>query len=348
MQQHGLRAGTLDCRITRSWTEAMTDSHLNNADYLADRHRLRRKLGFWRVAAFLAVVVAVVFGGWRLAGGGIPSSYSEHIARFDISGVIRGDRASLKVLDQIGKSKARAVILTINSPGGTVTGSEILYHEIRRLAGKKPVVAVVTDMAASGGYIAALGADRIFTRRNSIVGSIGVLYQIPNFAKLLESWGIDVVTVKSAPLKAAPNPVEPTSEKAREALKVLVVDSYDWFKKLVQERRKLGDDQLEKISDGRVFTGRLALGEKLIDEIGGQREAVAWLVREKKLPKSLKVRDWKKSSSITGVGGVRIASAVAEWAGLRSLARALRSSEETIELQSLDGLLAVWHGEFIR
>ena len=110
------------------------------------------------------------------------------------------------------------MLISIDSPGGTTTGAERLFEAIRRLSAKKPTVAVVGTLAASGGYIAALGADQIVAQGNSLVGSIGVLVEYPNFAKLLDTIGVKVEDVKSSPLKASPNGFEPTTPEARAAL----------------------------------------------------------------------------------------------------------------------------------
>ena len=205
-----------------------------NADHLIDRRRLRRKLTFWRISLFSLLAIGIAAGAYLLAG---PTGKSRsHIARISIEGVITGDRDTLKLIRDAGESKAaEAILLSIDSPGGTTTGAELLYDELRRASTKKPVVAVVGTMAASGGYIAALGTDRIFAHGNSLVGSIGVLFQFPNAAKLLDKIGVSVETVKSAPLKASPNGFEPTSPEARAALESLVMDSFAWFKDLVKD-----------------------------------------------------------------------------------------------------------------
>ena len=162
-----------------------------------------------------------------------------------------------------------------------------------RLKAKKPLVVVVEGLAASGGYIAAIAADHIVARQSSLVGSIGVLFQFPNFTELLKTVGVKVEEVKSSPLKAAPNGFEPTSPEARAALDALVKDSYAWFRGLVKERRGMDDALLEKVADGRVFTGRQAVELKLIDQLGDEKAAVAWLVAEKKIKSDLPVRDYK-------------------------------------------------------
>ena len=228
--------------------------------------------------------------------GGEAGRLTSHIARVQISGLITGDRGTLKLLKSIEDSNAAAVVVEVSSPGGTVTGSEHIYDALRRIAKKKPVVAVVDTMAASGGYIVALGADHIVADGNSLVGSIGVLFQFPNVSKLLDTIGVKVETIKSSPLKAAPNGLEPTSDAAKAAIDALVVDSFSWFKSLVKTRRNLNDSELAAVSDGRVFTGRQAKNLKLVDEFGGEREGVAWLESERGVVKGLPVREWKKDA----------------------------------------------------
>ena len=197
-------------------------------------------------------------------------------------------------------------------------------------------------MAASGAYIAALAADTIVARGNSLVGSIGVLFQYPNVSKLLNNWGVEVETIKSSPLKAAPNGLEPTSPEAREAVASLVADSFAWFKALVQERRKLDDAELAKVSDGRVFTARQGVPLKLVDLIGGQREAIDWLVANKGIAKDMPVREWKKKSSLERLGLVGGAAGLARVAGLESIAGFLEKSILLERSGELDGLLAIW------
>jgi protease IV len=310
------------------------------ADYIVDRRKLRRKLTFWRVVAFLVAAVAIIAAFSRFAGlGGVQNE--THIARLAIRGIITGDDATLKVIRQIADSKAAAVVLTVESPGGTTTGAELLYDELRRLAAKKPVVAVVGTMAASGAYIAALGADRIFVQGNSLVGSIGVLVEFPNFSGLLDKLGVKFEAVKSSPLKAVPNGMEPTSEAARAAMAALVADSFDWFKALVKDRRRLNDEELAQVDDGRVFTGRQGVPLKLVDAIGGEREAIAWLEKEKGVAKDLPVRDWKPSKTF-GLGLLGSAASIADGLGLANLASLLKQGELASQTRLLDGLVSVW------
>src|SRR6201991_1938047 len=221
-----------------------------DADTIVDRRRMRRKLTFWRVLAILVVIGAVVAVGAALRVPGtdvLTGQASGSIARVTITGLIRGDQERVEALERLGKSRARAVIVHINSPGGTTSGSEELHDSLMRLKDEKPTVVVVDGLAASGGYIAALGADHIVAGENSLDGAIGVIFQFPNFGDALKTLGIRMEEVKSSPLKAAPNGFEPTSPEARAAIEAIVMDSYAWFKSLVQNRRHLEGEQLDRV-----------------------------------------------------------------------------------------------------
>lgn len=317
-------------------------SNSSSADQLVDRRLLQRKLSFWRVAAFMFLIVLIGGLGLRLSGSVGPIASTPHIARLSIEGMITGDRGTLKLIDQIAKSRAKGVILSIDSPGGTTTGAEKLYDAIRRLAAKKPVVAVVGNMGASGAYIAALAADRIVAHGNSLVGSIGVLIQYPNIAKLLDTIGVKIDAVKSSPLKAEPSGYEATSPQVRQVLVSLVDDSYSWFKDLVKKRRHLSDAELAAVDDGRVFTGRQALKVKLIDQMGGQREAITWLEHEKGVPAGLPVRDWKGKTSLERLGLLGFSARIAEVFGFSGLASAFDRAAAYRETRLLDGLVSIW------
>ena len=233
----------------------------------------------------------------------------------------------------------------INSPGGTTAGSEQLYDALARLKAKKPLVVVVEGLAASGGYIGALASDHIIAQQSSLVGSIGVLFQFPNFTELMKTVGVKVEEVKSSPLKAAPNGFEPTSPEARAALDALVKDSYAWFRGLVKKRRGMDDALLEKVADGRVFTGRQAVELKLIDQLGDEKTAVAWLVAEKKIKSDLPVRDFKLSPRFGDMTFLRAAASITfDALGLSAIARQIEQAGVTgaVDQLALDGMLALW------
>jgi protease IV len=316
------------------------------ADTLVDRRLLRRKLTFWRVATVVVLVVLVLALGWRLgaAHNGGPLARNQ-IARIAIGGLITGDRRTLDALDALSRDSAvKAVILSIESPGGTTTGAERLYDALRKLAAAKPVVADVQGMAASGAYIAALGADHIVAQGNSLVGSIGVLIDIPNVSKLLGTIGVTMDEIKSTPLKAAPDGLTPTSPEATAAMQSVVADSYTWFKDLVKSRRNMTDAQLVAVDDGRIFTGRQGLTLKLVDQLGEENVAVAWLEQQKGVPPGLPIRDWRPR----GAGGFSLfgaASNLASALGLEPLATALHRAQELSDSGVLDGLTSIWQAE---
>ncbi len=315
---------------------------MTDADLLADRRRLRRKLSFWRIAAILVAIAALLgIGSFVVRDnvGGQP-----HIARIGIRGFIGSDPATIRLIERVGDNRSvQAVFLSIDSPGGSTTGAESLHQALTKLAAKKPTVAVIDGTAASGAYIAALGASHIVARETSLVGSIGVLFQYPNVEGLLRTLGVKVEEVKSSPLKAAPNGFEATSPEARAAIEALIADSYAWFRGLVQNGRKLSPSELDVVADGRVFTGRQALPLKLVDELGGEETAMAWLRAQGRIERDLPVRDWRPSRTGTGMSLWTSAAALADLAGMADMATALRRAGIGENAMRLDGLLAVWH-----
>jgi protease-4 len=318
-----------------------------DSDVIVDRRGIRRKLTFWRVAAVLVAIAAIItVGVVAIPGGRSTLATSGSIARVNIDGLIRSDNDRVEALERLEKSRAAAVVVHINSPGGTTAGSEQLYDALMRLKAKKPLVVVVEGLAASGGYIAAIAADHIIAQQSSLIGSIGVLFQYPNFSELMKTVGVKVEEVKSSPLKAAPNGFEPTSPEARAALDALVKDSYAWFRGLVKERRGMDDGLLEKVADGRVFTGRQAVDLKLIDQLGDEKTAVAWLVAQKGVKKDLPVRDFKLSPKFGDLTFLRTAASFTLDAfGLSAIARRVEQAgvAQAVDRLSLDGMLALWY-----
>jgi protease IV len=315
-------------------------------DVIVDRRRIRRKLTFWRVGAIAIAIVAIAVvaivtvpsARWMPASG-------SYIARIKVTGLIRGNDERSEALERLSRSSAKAVIVHLDSPGGTTAGSEQLYDSLRRLKEKKPLVVVVDGLAASGAYIAAMSADHIVALDTSLVGSIGVLFQYPNFTELLKIVGVNVESIKSSPLKAAPSGFEPTSPEARAAIAAIVSDSYAWFKGMVKDRRKLDDAELAKVSDGRVFTGRQAIALKLIDALGNEKTALAWLEKEKNVPASTPVRDVPLARRFGELSFLHVAAWTFEAAGLSAFAHRIEEwgAVQAIERLNLDGLLALWH-----
>src|SRR3954453_8800438 len=317
-----------------------------DSDVIVDRRRIRRKLTFWRLVAVVLALAAAVTAA-MLATPGQRGTFATpgSIARVHIDGLIRSDSDRVEALERLENSNSAAVVVHINSPGGTTAGSEQLYDALVRLKAKKPLVVVVEGLAASGGYITAIAADHIVAKQSSLVGSIGVLFQFPNFAELMKTVGVKVEEVKSSPLKAAPNGFEPTSPEARAALDALVKDSYAWFRGLVKERRGMDEALLEKVADGRVFTGRQAVELKLIDQLGDEKTAVAWLVANKNVKSNLPVRDFKLSPRFGDLKFLRTAASLALDAfGLSGVARQVEQAGlvQAVEHLGVDGMLALW------
>src|SRR5271169_3874398 len=317
-----------------------------DSDVIVDRRRIRRKLTFWRVAAALVAIAAIGTVGVIVTPGGRSAfTTSGSIARVNIEGLIRSDQERVEALERLERSRAAAVVVHINSPGGTTAGSEQLYDALLRLKAKKPLVVVVEGLAASGGYITAIAADHIIAQQTSLVGSIGVLFQFPNFTDLLKTVGVKVEEIKSSPLKASPNGFEPTSPEARAAIEAIVKDSYDWFRTMVKNRRKLDDAALDRVADGRVFTGHQGIELKLVDEIGNEKTAIDWLAKEKNIDPKLKVQDWQLRSRFSELPFLHVLVAAGlDAVGLPQVARRLLDlSNVQAAALNLDGLLALWH-----
>jgi protease IV len=316
-----------------------------DADVIVDRRRLRRKLTFWRIGATAIALLAlfgVVFAFLHEPGLPVRGNY---IARIKIEGLIRNNQDRVEALARLAKSDTKAVIVHIDSPGGTTAGSQQLYDSLRELEAKKPMVVVVDGLAASGAYIAALSGKHIVAEDTSLVGSIGVLFQYPNLTDILKTIGIKVETIKSSPLKAEPSGFEPTSPEARAAIESIVHDTYLWFKELVQRRRHMDDSQLVAVSDGRVFTGRQALPLKLVDELGNEKTGLAWLEKAEKVPASTPIRDYSLEPRFDEFSFLHLAIWGLDAIGLRNFSQNVQEwgADGAVGRLNLDGLLALWH-----
>ncbi len=318
-----------------------------DADLIVDRRRMRRKLTFWRVLAVVVIVLVIIGAAVQVSDRTGLAGAGAYIARVTIKGLIRDDQERAQQLDRLARSSTvRAVVVHVDSPGGTTAGSEELYDALMRLKDKKPLVIVVDGLAASGGYITALAGDHIVAKQTSLVGSIGVLFQYPNVVDLLDKIGVKVESIKSSPLKAAPSGYEPTSPEARAAIESIIKDSYAWFRGLVQDRRHLNDDELQAVADGRVFTGHQGIGLKLVDEIGDERAGIAWLASAKSVDSKLPVRDYQLHSRFGDLPFLHaMAVAALDAAGLSTFARRIDDwgGVQAVERLNLDGLLALWH-----
>ncbi len=259
-------------------------------DFYEERRRRWRRRSFWKGFLVALILGLVLYSGAILEA---VRGFTDQVARVEIDGIITEDVEFEAMLDEIAeRDNVRALVVRINSPGGTTAGSEALFGALRRVAEAKPVVAVLGEVAASGGYIAAMAADHIVARGNSLTGSIGVIMEYPDITGLLERFGIDVETFRSSELKAEPAPYRPITPEARRLSEALVEESYRWFRGLVAERRGLEGEALDRVANGAVFTGRIAREAGLVDTLGGEREAIAWLESREPGLEALPVRDW--------------------------------------------------------
>lgn len=312
------------------------------ADEIIDRQKIRRKLGFWRIVAIAAVGLVVLFAIMRAFDGtGSAGKSGDHIAHVSITGAISVNQDLLERLDEIADSdNAKALILTISSPGGTTAGGEALYDAVKRVAAKKPVVAQVDTLAASAGYMVATASQHIIARKTSIVGSIGVIFQYPKINGLLETVGIEVRSIKSSPLKAEPSFFGETPAGAEDMIKTMLLDTFAWFKDLVAEERGLSVAQINTLADGSVFTGRQALLNGLIDGLGGMEAAEKW-VRDQDIDAAIPIIEWRPPAVRPGL---LFSSLAQSWLAQR-LGISLMSTKtnEFADRVLLDGLLSVWH-----
>ncbi len=296
-----------------------------DADQIVDRRRLKRSLTLWRVVAVLALVGAVAAAVGRF-GGLVERDY---VARLNVENLILDDPLRAEALTRVARdSRASALMVRIHSPGGTVVGGESLYSSLRAVAEKKPVVAVLGEVATSAAYMTALGADHIIARPGSLTGSIGVILQTADVTGLLDKLGIKPEIIKSGPLKAQPNPLEPFTPAAREATREVVLDLFEMFMDMVAERRNLPAEKVQGLADGRIFSGRQALANGLIDQLGGEAEARQWLAETHGVAASLDTKD------------VEIQTERPYWKEMidRFVGKTLFS--ETLKL---DGLISLWH-----
>jgi protease-4 len=309
-----------------------------DTEAILERRRLRRRASFWRVAAIVILVGAIAIVAsyaWDMegfeTGGG-------HVAEIKVDGFITTRPDAVEVIDTAAKAPAvKAILLRINSGGGAASGGESLYRSIRKASEQKPVVAVIDGLGASAAYMAAIAADHVVARETAITGSIGVIFQYAHFEELLQKVGAEYEEIKSAPLKGEPSIFDEPAPGAEEMIRSVVDDTYDWFVDIVAERRGLAPGTARNLADGRIFTGRQAVAQKLIDEVGGDEEARAWLSSEKGVAEDIPAREWEKDQSFISAFGADAVAGFARLAGLDLSAASILPQRLVV-----DGLLSVW------
>ncbi len=312
-----------------------------------DRRSLRRRLGLWRGLAIGAGVIALGAASAAILPGSRTFGPKEHIARVTVEGLITEDRDQLRMLKRLADDKAaKAVIVFINSGGGTTSGGEAMFEAIREIAKKKPVVSQFGTVAASAAYITGLATDHIVARGNTITGSVGVIFQYPEVSELLGKLGVKVNEIKSGPLKATPSPFQPLDQNGRQITEQMVAESQRWFVGLVADRRKVKTAEIPGLEQGRVYSGRDALSHKLVDAIGGESEARRWLEETKSVKKELDIVDWKPRRASDWSWFRVAASALGLISGSRGEADDIMPAvlrDPRLRTLALDGLVSVWH-----
>lgn len=251
-----------------------------------------KKRGWFRWMITITLVFLLLsglVGAWKAADGGLLSPY---IAKVTLSGAIMDAEETLDKLKAIREDKhAKALLLVIDSPGGAVVPSEAIYYAVKRISQERPVAVSMQSLAASGGYMVACGASRLFAYDSTLTGSIGVIMNTASAAGLLQRIGVQPYVIKSGELKDAGSPLRDMSLRDRAYLENLVMGLRGHFVQIVVDGRKLSSQVVNSLADGRVFTGREAKRLGLVDAIGDEEDAANWLRAEAKLPKDAEVSE---------------------------------------------------------
>ncbi len=228
---------------------------------------------FLFVLAVFTLVYLTMRGAERTEYGG----GGGRIAVVDLEGVILTPETTVRELKGFAKDNSiKAIILHVNTPGGGAAASEEIYREVRRIRDekKKPIVASIETVGASGGYYVSSGASKIFANEASIVGSIGVIAEWYNYGDLLRWAKLQAITLKTGEFKDTGNPARPMTPAERAYLQGMLDNMLSQFVKAVADGRKMKQEDIKAIADGKVWTGQEAVGLKLVDQIGGFETAV--------------------------------------------------------------------------
>jgi protease-4 len=235
-------------------------------------------------SALLTVIVLVLFFAALLGsiawlshrrGGGSGPVFGDKVALLEVRGMIIDVQPVIEQLVKFTRDDSvKAVVFRIESPGGGVSPSQELYREIQRTAQKKPVVASMGSVAASGGYYIASGGQKIYANPGTITGSIGVIAQFTNLEELFKKIGFRMEVVKSGAYKDVGNPGRAMTPEEREYLQKLLDSVHQQFIRDVARGRRMPEEKVREIADGRIFTGEQAKGLGLVDELGGLNDAI--------------------------------------------------------------------------
>lgn len=294
----------------------------NGPDNLIATLKLNSKLCRWRNIAMLLAFLVFLLACGRFLGSKIDlsGSYSkgkDYIAKVEIEGPILKNEFRSSVLKKLLEDpNVKAVLLIINSPGGEIVSSEVLFKELRDIAIKKPAVTLMESVAASGGYMISLASDHIIAHNGTITGSIGVIMESPEITELTSKLGVKFNTYKSSPLKGSPSPFEKSTPSVDKVIKDSILDSHNFFVDLVKSRRgkKLDKSSFNIAFDGRIFTGRQAFRIGLVDQVGFADDAMKYLqsrgVDTKNLPiEKIELEEKEEKSLFEKIVGENLNSA---------------------------------------
>ena len=239
--------------------------------------RKRHPLLFWGGLALLFLALLGGLASWTQEEG-------DAIAVVRVEGMIADTRPLLKWINTVHKkSRFKAVLVRIDSPGGGAAASQELYAALRKLGKSRPMAVSMGSTAASGGYMAAVAAPHVVANPSTVTGSIGVRMDIPQVQELLAKIGVGSETLTTGALKAAGSPIRPLTPAEREYFLGILRDMHQQFVDIVAEGRGLPREVVAKLADGRIMTGREAHTHKLVDALGGQEVAVTWLREQARL-----------------------------------------------------------------
>jgi protease-4 len=230
--------------------------------------------------------------------------------------------------------RAKALLVRFDSPGGTAVAGEELYLQLQKVAKNKPVVGVMRTLCASACYMASLGTDYVVARESTLTGSIGVLLQSVEVSRLVDKLGITPITITSGAMKDVPSMTEPFTPEQRKIVAETVTDVYNQFVAKIVAHRKMDVAHVRQLADGRVYTGAQALKLNLIDGIGGQDEALAWLEKERKIKAGLEIQEIKEEPKFDS-----LFEQLGSYANQKIFGNAL---------VRLDGLVSIWHPSAIK
>lgn len=299
------------------------------SDNFIERSLLKKQLAFWRLAAvgvFVFFLVILIERNAKIPN--MSGAKDGHIARLVINGTVNEDRDFYELLDDIRDDEdVSAVILHLDTPGGSAVAGETIYRKIKAISEKKPVVASMRSVCASAGYMISLAADQVYTMQGTITGSIGVILQTVEFSELADKIGVHPITITSGEYKAVPSTFEPLSDDGRELLNNMIQEFHTVFVRMVAEGRDMSEKRVRELADGRIYSGPRAVELDLVDAIGGEEEALAWLEKHHDIPADTDIKDKKLKSKFDNVF-----DKLSQMAGIQQLTEVTRNHNDGLQL----------------